>query len=388
MSTGGEPLSVSSLRANAETVRKAEDRRWILWVYQDIMLWKMVGVWPAPVARVHFTEIWQAFLTLRESCDTVFLLIDTDDFAPQSYEFRDLLVKEWAHVLDRGDLVICLVASDPMRRAVRNTMAMLAGRFDQFRFYKNFEAALRFIERKKRDLASRSVGADGAETTGGHGSSLRTIGDVVDQLTRAHERLALEHDQDLLESEVVGDLEHRFREMFQSFPAAVFYFDLWGKFVWGNRRTEELFGWSMRELVGVPYYESRLAAFEDLVQAARLLADTARPVLAWPREFSAVCQDGNRIRIEVAPEIVTFGTKKVILCLASDLTGRRPKKPGQGAGAARSEVLCSRCHRIRDDSGRWLSPEQYHRLHFGIKFQRGLCPECAGTSEEPSDNGN
>jgi len=311
MNSDGAPLTVPILQANAEMVRTAYDKRWTLWVFQDIMLWKMVGVWPAPVARAHFTEIWQAFLALREKHDPVFLLIDTDHFAQQSYQFRDMLVKEWSHVLDRGDLVICLVATDPMRRAVRNTMAMLAGRLEQFRFYKSFEAALRFIEGRKRDLGTST------------GTSLRTIGDVVDELARAHERLAQQHEQDVLESEIVGDLERRFQQMFREFPAPVYYFDLWGRFAWINRKAEEVFGCRLQDLVGVPYFESRLAAFEDLVRVARLLAAPSPGPRSWPVEFSAVRQDGSRARLEVVAQLTSFGPKKVILCIASAPANRR-----------------------------------------------------------------
>lgn len=319
MSDQGSPLTVSFLQANAETIRTSEDKRWSLWAFQDVMLWKMVGVWPAPVARAHFTEIWQTFLSLREKHDPVFLLIDTDDFAQQSYQFRDMLVKEWSHVLDRGDLLICLVASDPMRRAVRNTMAMLAGRLDQFRFYKSFEAALRFIEGRRR------------EPDGSTGASLRTIGDVVDELARAHERLAERYEQDMLESEIVGDLEHRFQGMFQDFPAAVYYFDLWGRFAWGNAMTEAVFGCGSHDLVGVPYFEWRLAAFEDLVQAARLLEGASASPPSWPLEFSVVRQDGSRRRLEVAARLTSFGPKTVILCVATDLSRRKSRTSSDGA---------------------------------------------------------
>jgi len=208
-----QPLTVSLLQTRAETVRAANDKRWTLWIFHDIMLWRITGAWPTPAARVHIQEIWEIFLALRHRFQRVYLLIDTDEFASQSYEFRDLLVTDWSHVLDRDDLIVCLAASDPMRRALRNTMAILAGRLDKFRFHKSADAALRYIESQRRSASPVSTPAEPG------------IADLVDQPARYHGRMAEEHQQDMLECETVPDFELRFRELFLQFPAPVFYLD-------------------------------------------------------------------------------------------------------------------------------------------------------------------
>jgi uncharacterized membrane protein len=40
-------------------------------------------------------------------------------------------------------------------------------------------------------------------------------------------------------------------------------------------------------------------------------------------------------------------------------------------------IICSSCHKIRDDKGYWTRIEWYIRDHSEADFTHGLCPECA-----------
>ncbi len=39
--------------------------------------------------------------------------------------------------------------------------------------------------------------------------------------------------------------------------------------------------------------------------------------------------------------------------------------------------ICSRCHRIRDESGGWERMESYLQSHTPVEFSHGICPDCA-----------
>jgi PAS domain S-box-containing protein len=366
----GGPLTVGFLRANADTLHQSPDERWLLWILQDIMLLQVAGDWPASVAGEHLTEIWNLFLALREKHNPVFLVIDTADLLSPSHDLRDLLRKHWSQVLERDDLVVCVAASDPVRRAVRNTMAVLEGRLDQLRFFKDPDAALGFIEQRRQH-----------GRRGGEEPSPADL-DVVEQLRGLHEGLAELHGQDALESEIVADLEHRFRQMLLEFPAAVFYLGLRGSFAWVNRATESLFGYPASELIGVPYFESGLGTFDDLERARQILGREPGGSSVPPSEWSLVRKDGSRERVEVSAGLTSFGPKTVILCVATSLSAHRPGKSAPPRRAAGRGVLCTECHRIKDRSGRWLSPEQFHRLHHGLRFERGICPACGGDTPD------
>jgi MASE6 protein len=38
--------------------------------------------------------------------------------------------------------------------------------------------------------------------------------------------------------------------------------------------------------------------------------------------------------------------------------------------------ICSNCHKIRDDGGKWNQLEQYIRDHSEVEFSHGICPDC------------
>jgi DNA-binding NtrC family response regulator len=39
--------------------------------------------------------------------------------------------------------------------------------------------------------------------------------------------------------------------------------------------------------------------------------------------------------------------------------------------------ICMNCKKIRDDKGYWTQVEVYIRIHSGVEFSHGICPECA-----------
>jgi PAS domain-containing protein len=193
-------------------------------------------------------------------------------------------------------------------------MAMLAGRLDKFRFYKSTDAALRYIQSLRRGPQVTSTPPEPG------------IADLMDQLARCHGRMAEQHRQDMLECEEVPEFEERFRELFREFPHAVFYFDLWGRFAWGNRNAEELFGYPMEELVGRAYFETEIPTLETLRKVARLLSEDPAPARGAPQlsapaprrlSVTAFRGDGARLRLAISHRVVSFGSKHVILCLAA-----------------------------------------------------------------------
>lgn len=99
------------------------------------------------------------------------------------------------------------------------------------------------------------------------------IEDVQHDLLSVHTRLAQTHDQGMQEIHRIGDLEHRFQEMFENFPLPMYYFDLWGRFLWRNKNAEEVCGYKCDEVIGLPYYKTKLftidascKSFEDLLE--------------------------------------------------------------------------------------------------------------------------
>jgi len=47
--------------------------------------------------------------------------------------------------------------------------------------------------------------------------------------------------------------------------------------------------------------------------------------------------------------------------------------------------ICSRCKKVRDDSGYWKNVEQYISDHFDTEFSHGLCPDCQADAYKELD---
>ena len=52
------------------------------------------------------------------------------------------------------------------------------------------------------------------------------------------------------------------------------------------------------------------------------------------------------------------------------------KRPAETEISGKLLPICSNCKKIRDDSGCWHQVEKYVKLHAGVEFTHGLCPDC------------
>jgi len=64
-----------------------------------------------------------------------------------------------------------------------------------------------------------------------------------------------------------------------------------------------------------------------------------------------------------------------------------PTPPGriESTPARGSHLICSRCKKVRTETGDWEQIDIYLRKHRQATVTLGLCPECATRRQEPSD---
>jgi PAS domain S-box-containing protein len=357
------PVSMEIIRDRSEIAEVSRERRWILWVLQDVALWKLMGPINVERAQEHLPQLWKLLLRQRDRWGQLFVILDLGDFALQTQEVRQYLASAWSGVLDRDDITICAIDPHGMRRTSRTAMLRLFGKTDRLRIFRDYSAAIRFVNDKRQtDVTGRT------ELPG-----------IAEQLSSQHALFADSHGSSFRERSDSNRAELQFQELMEDSPLAVHYCDLQGRFLWGNRAAEELSGHSRGELTGLPYYRTGLLSGEELLKVSRILATSLLKTSSGPHEFTVARKDGAFRFVELWAHLASFGNREVLLCTTIDISDRKLQDALRETDRAREKVgrVCMQCNKIRNKNGQWLEFTAYHLKYARLQISHGICPECS-----------
>jgi len=200
----------------------------------------------------------------------------------------------------------------------------------------------------------------------------------VDKLRLMHQRLS--------QTQGAGDetamAEGETDDLLDHLPVAVFTLDLQGRILYGNRRAEQLSGYSIQELRGRRYYETDLARFKDLMKITALFGLSRREQESGPFHLTMCRKDGSLVRIEITMRLVQRGGVRQILCVSREAVGTRSHGvEGVRAAAAwqRGSVplsLCASCKKVEDTTGDWIPLEYFLYRRLELEFTHQTCPDC------------
>ncbi|MBW2005098.1 MAG: PAS domain S-box protein, partial [Deltaproteobacteria bacterium] len=120
--------------------------------------------------------------------------------------------------------------------------------------------------------------------------------------------------------EKLKNSEEVFRTLTENTPIGVYYNDFQGRFLYGNKKAEEIIGYKNEELIGKNFLKLELLQFKDFTKAAKLLALNKLGKATGPDEFTLNKKDGSKVVVEVNTEIITIGGGKVVLGMVQDIT--------------------------------------------------------------------
>jgi hypothetical protein len=131
---------------NCEYSIQSESRNWKAWVWHQIVLLKLIGVWDPEVYPNHFGDFWDIFCERKQHWDRVYFIIDANHMPIQSEEFRHYVKTNWQHLIEREDFCLCIVESKAMKRAIWGSIHRLLGIQTKIRLFRNFDQACTWMK--------------------------------------------------------------------------------------------------------------------------------------------------------------------------------------------------------------------------------------------------
>jgi len=110
---------------------------------------------------------------------------------------------------------------------------------------------------------------------------------------------------------------------FEFAPDPIYFSDLSGTFIDGNRAAEKLTGYKREELIGNNFFELKLLSKKQLVKAAKLLALNALGKETGPDEFTLKSKDGMEVILEISTHPLKLENKSVVIGIARNITEKK-----------------------------------------------------------------
>ena len=178
------------------------------------------------------------------------------------------------------------------------------------------------------------------------------------------------------------------RAILNNTVAIIYVKDIEGKYIFVNKRYEEVFHQDSNNVIGKTDYDIHAKEIADN------FTENDKKILEFETslefEEEASLDDGihNYISLKF-PLFKKTGIAYAICGISTDITLRKHAEFDNEkliselkATIAKVKLLsglvpmCSICKRMRDDQGYWRAVEKYVEENSNIKFTDGMCPEC------------
>jgi PAS domain S-box-containing protein/putative nucleotidyltransferase with HDIG domain len=117
--------------------------------------------------------------------------------------------------------------------------------------------------------------------------------------------------------------EERSNALTENVPIGIYYSDLNGTFLYGNKKAEEIVGYNREELIGKSFLKLKLLSPKDIVRAAKLLLLNKQGKSTGPDEFVITRKDGTKKLVEINTRVATLTGKRAVIGMVQDITERK-----------------------------------------------------------------
>ena len=147
-------------------------------------------------------------------------------------------------------------------------------------------------------------------------TELEQLRQRIAELERSHSELKQ------VEKEL-KDSEERFRALTENTPIGIYYSDLKGTFLYGNKKAAEIVGYNREELIGKSFLKLKLISSKDIVRAAKLLLLNKQGKSTGPDEFVITRKDGTKKLAEINTSVSILSGEKAVIGMVQDITDRK-----------------------------------------------------------------
>jgi hypothetical protein len=134
---------------NFEYTRGSAQRHWRAWIWENIVLVAVSGVWPPQRYAEYFGSFWDIFCERKKHWNRVYFVFDSNNLPIQSEEFRRYVKDNWVHLLDREDYRLSIVESNSLKRTIWKSIYRLIDIQGKVHLFKDHQSALRWIGKER-----------------------------------------------------------------------------------------------------------------------------------------------------------------------------------------------------------------------------------------------
>ncbi len=117
--------------------------------------------------------------------------------------------------------------------------------------------------------------------------------------------------------------EENLKAYLESAPDGIYINDLKGSFLYGNKKAEEIMGYTREELLEKSFLKLKILPAKYLAKAGKLLVLNAMGKPTGPDEFEIIRKDGSYVWVEISTTPIKQGRKTVVIGLVRDITERK-----------------------------------------------------------------
>jgi PAS domain S-box-containing protein len=115
----------------------------------------------------------------------------------------------------------------------------------------------------------------------------------------------------------------KLRMYIESAPIGIYLHDLKGKFLYGNKKAEEIIGYKREELIGKSFLKLNLLSAEYQAKAHNILELNSIGRATGPDEFELIRKDNSRVWVEITTTPMWRKGKAVVIGSVCDITERK-----------------------------------------------------------------
>ncbi len=123
--------------------------------------------------------------------------------------------------------------------------------------------------------------------------------------------------------EELEESKEKYKTLVENAPIGIYYSDVKGTFLYGNKKAEEIVGYKREELIGTNYLKLNLLDHKGKSKAIELLALNVLGKATGPDEFVLNRKDGSKSVVDIYTQMASIEGQEIVMAMARDVTEQR-----------------------------------------------------------------